>query len=99
MTAKLKDVKLGTRLRVLPSAAECLCPGEVLVVRDRGDAMGLRVNCDVGWHFLMPTKNGVLRDFELLPDRLITPDPVTGPDLPDAETHTGVGGQADACET
>lgn len=87
-------MKVGSRLRVLHTAAECLAPGEVLMVRERSDGQGMYVHCDAGKHYLVTSADGTLRDFELLPDRLTTLDPVTGPDLPEHDA-TGVGGQAE----
>ena len=64
MTALYTSLKAGDYVRVLPGAGECLCPGEILQVRDRGDTLGMRVHCDLGEHFLMPDKDGVLQYFE-----------------------------------
>ena len=64
MTAKVETLRVDALLRALPSVSSCLDVGEVLSVRDRGEGLGFYVLCSAGHHYLLPDKNGVLRDFE-----------------------------------
>lgn len=62
MTAVFRNVEPGTKLRVLPSAPECLAAGEELVVYEDGkDAC---VHCRAGNHYLNQQADGTLKDFE-----------------------------------